>query len=278
MIPALAEDLADRLAGIPGVRAVVLGGSHARGAADAHSDIDLALYYDPKDPLDISALRALAADIDDSGSGDAVTPIGAWGQWINGGAWLTVRGQRVDWLYRNLARVHDYVSACLAGSPVAHYQSGHPHAFHTHIYMAEAALCIPLRDPYGEVDALKRRALPYPSALRRAVVQGGLWEAGFSLDVAEKSAGRGDALHVSGCLFRAAACLVQALYGLNEAWFLNEKGSAEAVDGFAQRPDAFAARVADALHAADLRGGLAGMRTLVQETHALCAQANLADT
>jgi predicted nucleotidyltransferase len=273
VIPGLAEDVAARLIDVDGVRAVVLGGSYARGAADASSDIDLALYYDPKEPLDLEALRRLAAELDDSGSGDAVTATGAWGQWINGGAWLTIGGQRVDWLYRNLPRVHDYISACIAGSPVAHYQPGHPHAFHTHIYLAEAALCIPLEDPYGEVDALKRRALPYPPALKQAVIQGGLWEAGFSLSVCEKSAVRGDALHVHGCLFRAAACLIQALYGLNEAYFINEKGSAAAVDRFAARPDGFAARVGDALGSADLPGAQRAMLGLLDETRALCESA-----
>ena len=127
----IANDIAGHLVQIEGVRAVVLGGSWARGAGDANSDVDLGIYYDPATPLDIAGLRALAAELDDSHSGDVVTEIGGWGPWINGGAWLTVNGQRVDWIYRDLALVRQIIEACAAGNPKIYYQAGHPHGFHT---------------------------------------------------------------------------------------------------------------------------------------------------
>jgi len=47
----------DRLAEIPGVLAVALGGSRARGAERPDSDWDLALYYrGTMDPGDVRAL------------------------------------------------------------------------------------------------------------------------------------------------------------------------------------------------------------------------------
>ena len=42
--------IAARLAAEPGVVAVVLGGSQARGTAAPDSDVDLGLYYDPASP------------------------------------------------------------------------------------------------------------------------------------------------------------------------------------------------------------------------------------
>ena len=51
------EYLAERLAAVPGVVAVTLGGSRAVGAAVAGSDWDFGLYYrGGLDPADISAL------------------------------------------------------------------------------------------------------------------------------------------------------------------------------------------------------------------------------
>ena len=272
----VANDVAARLMQIGGVRAVVLGGSWARGAGDANSDIDLGIYYDPTTPLDIAGLRALAAELDDSHSGDAVTEIGGWGPWINGGAWLTVSGQRVDWIYRDLALVRQIIEACVAGNPKIYYQAGHPHGFHTHIYLAEVALCQPLHDPYGEVAALKVLAIPYPSALKHALI-GTLWEAGFALDTSRKSTARGDVFHVAGGLFRCAAVLAQVLFALNERYWMNEKGSIQAISTLPLRPQDWEARVTRVLShpgntAEALTASLAAFDALVAEVRVLCEE------
>ena len=104
------EDIAARLIAVPGVRAVVLGGSRARGDAAADSDVDLGLYYDPARPPAREDLNALARELDDRHPSDAVTDFGEWGPWINGGAWLTIDGQRVDWLFKDLARTRRVVA------------------------------------------------------------------------------------------------------------------------------------------------------------------------
>lgn len=268
----IAQNIASRLAQIEGVRAVVLGGSWARGAADANSDIDLGIYYDGQ--LDISSLRSLAAELDDSHSGDSVTKIGGWGPWINGGAWLTVNGQRVDWIYRDLSLVHQIVEACIAGNPKVYYQPGHPHGFHTHIYLAEIALCQPLHDPYNDVASLKALAIPYPPALKRALINT-LWEAEFALDTSRKSAARGDVFHVTGGLFRCAAVLVQVLFALNEQYWMNEKGSIQAISRFPLHPQNWEDRITRVLAQPGdtptaLLASLTAFDALVSEVRALC--------
>jgi hypothetical protein len=40
---------------------------------------------------------------------------GEWGQLVNGGAWLTVEGQRVDLLYRDLDFVQHWIEEAQAG-------------------------------------------------------------------------------------------------------------------------------------------------------------------
>jgi hypothetical protein len=99
--------------------------------------------------------------------------------------------------------------------------------------------------------ARKASTSPYPPALRRAIVRRHLWEADFAVATAAGAAGRGDLAYVSGCLFRAVACLVQVLFALNERWFVNEKGSVREAAGFPHTPPGFAAEVDAAL------GGLA---------------------
>lgn len=235
----LAERMAERLGRIEGVAAVALGGSWARGDARPNSDVDLGIYYYPSHRPSVEALRRLAEELDDRGQPDAVTDFGEWGPWINGGAWLQIEGRQVDWLYRDLDLVARIIDECGAGRVTCDYQPGHPHGFHNHMYMAEVHHCQPLSDPSEKLASLKARTEEYPPRLRRALIDKYLWEAWFALSTSRTSAERGDVFHVTGCLFRCVACLVQVLFALNEQYFVNEKGSVQAVDTFELRPEGF---------------------------------------
>lgn len=237
----LAMTLAARLAAVEGMRAVVLGGSVARGAADDSSDVDLGLYYDPACPPSIDALDALACELDDRHPTGAVTRFGEWGPWINGGAGLTVDGRRVDWLFRDLARIRRVIAESRAGRPEIAYQIGHPHAFVSAIYLGEIDCGEPLVDPEGVVAELRRLVRPYPPLLQRVLVEKFLFEADFSLRTAEKAAARADVAYVSGCLFRSVASLVQVLFAVNQRYCTNEKGALREIDALARTPDGFAA-------------------------------------
>ncbi|MDP9479264.1 MAG: nucleotidyltransferase domain-containing protein [Actinomycetota bacterium] len=233
------EDIAGRLGEVPGVAAVSLGGSWARGEARPDSDVDLGLYYRPDDPPDVEGLRRIAREIDDRRLPGLATDIGAWGPWINGGGWLRVGGRPVDWLYRDAEMVRAVTQRCLDGRTACHYQPGHPHGFHEHIYPGEVHHCRILYDPEGLLEELKAAVAAYPPKLKVEIVRRYLWEAGFSLETARKPAARGEASYVSGCLFRGVACMVQALFAANGRWFLNEKGSVAAVEVFPVGPEGF---------------------------------------
>ena len=238
-VPRLARRISTRLGGLEGVVAVALGGSWARGDAQPDSDLDLGLYYDPTGPLRIQDLRQLARELDDRHPTEAVTGFGGWGPWINGGGWLIIEGQRVDWLYRDLALVRRIFEECRAGRPTLHHQPGHPHGFHTHIYMGEVHYCHPLHDPEDALKELKLLADPYPPLLRQSLVRTHLWQADFALHTTRSPIGRGDVFHASGSFYQCIASLVQVLYALNETYLINEKGALEAIDVMPTRPDGF---------------------------------------
>lgn len=210
--------MARALVTVAGVVGVTLGGSHARGTADAHSDIDIGVYY--RGDLDVPAVRRLARTFDDRAE---VSERGGWGPWVDGGAWLTVDGTRVDWIYRDLDRVERIRADCEAGRVDCHAQIGHPHGFWTSAYVAELALARILADP----EEILERARPtsYPDALTTALSERGRWEAGFLLAAAEKGAIRGDVAWVAGCLYRAAGCLSQARHAEAREWVTTEKGT-----------------------------------------------------
>ena len=125
------EDLAERLAAVPGVVAVTLGGSRAVGAAVEGSDWDFGLYYrGGLDPADISAL----------GWPGRVFAPGEWGSIVNGGAWLTVGGAKVDLIYRDLDEVLRWTAAAGEGRFEIRREVGYVAGIATYILAGELAL------------------------------------------------------------------------------------------------------------------------------------------
>lgn len=263
------DELATRLTTVPGVVGVLLGGSRARGDATPESDVDLGLYYRP--PLDTRALGALAREL--AGPGAEVTEPGAWGPWVDGGAWLRIDGTAVDWIYRDVDRVHDACAAAARGEVTFHFQVGHPLGVPGFLYAGEAALGVVLADPSGELAAVAHRAREYPAPLRRAVVTRCVWEAGFSADIARKALPRADTAYVAGCLFRTVLLCAHALHGAAGRWLVNEKGAVSAAArlpgapaGFDRRAHGILARLGR--EPAELAEAVAAAEELVAEVGA----------
>src|ERR1700754_3622024 len=97
----------ERLATLPRVQAVALGGSRATGTHGSDSDWDFAVYY--RGSFEPAHLR----DLGWPGEG---SEIGDWGGGVfNGGAWLTVDGRRVDVHYRDLDDVDHHLAEAREG-------------------------------------------------------------------------------------------------------------------------------------------------------------------
>ncbi len=273
-VECLIDDVVDRLRRVASVAANVVGGSRARGTATPRSDVDLGLYYDPGDLLDLDALQRVAQDVDDEHREGLLTNIGGWGPWVNGGGWLHVRGLPVDLLSRDLRQVTTAIEQCRAGEVTIAYQPGHPHGFLNSIYLAEVALCRTAWDPRDVIKALKARTVPYPPHLNRALIDKFFWEARFALENARKGVPRADVAYVSGCCFRGVWCLTQTLFALNERHCMNEKGAVALAATFPHAPARLAERVTEAFTALsrqqeDLLAAILTLAALVDETEAL---------
>jgi hypothetical protein len=270
----LAVRIGARLGRCPGVGAVTLGGSWASGTADHRSDIDLGLYLDRQGGLDVARLQHLASGLDDRGPAAVVGHPGEWGPWVNGGAWLKIEGRRVDWIYRDLDLVTRTVEDLCAGHPATHFQVGHPAGFSTEIYAAEIHLSEVLFDADGVIAKLKSRLVPYPPRLRRALFAG-LWEARFLVEAAARAAQRGDTHFVAGSAFRSVVCMVQALFALNERYWLHEKGSIASIDELDTKPEHFGDRVRTVLgglgnEPSELTASLHRTAEILAEVEVLC--------
>ncbi|MFD7583973.1 nucleotidyltransferase domain-containing protein [Kitasatospora sp. NPDC059811] len=261
-VRAIIEEMANRLAEVPGVVGVMLGGSRARGEHRPDSDWDLGVYY--RGGLDLAALRALA------GPEVEVAGPGGWGPWVNGGAWLQVDGVAVDWILRDVDRVEQVWADCREGRYEVGVQAGHPLGFWSPCYAGEVALGQVLADPARELTDLQQKASTYPEPLREALAAGA-WEAEFLVGAAAKGAARADTLYVSLCLSRAVGVLVQAMFADGRRWCLNEKGALAVAETLPAAPTGFGPRVRRLLGAPGesaelLAATVAEARALVEET------------
>ncbi|WP_431776400.1 nucleotidyltransferase domain-containing protein [Streptomyces cucumeris] len=208
MDDAFLAPIADRLAALPTVRAVALGGSRAQGTHTPESDWDLAVYY--RGAFDPDTLRAVGWD-------GVVSELGDWGGGVfNGGAWLTIDGRRVDVHYRDLDVVEHQLAEAGQGrfhwEPLMFHLAGIP----SYLLVAELAINRVLR------GSLPRPA--FPDALRAAAPREWRGRATQRLAYARTAyAAHGKATELAGALATAALETAHAVLAERGEWITNEK-------------------------------------------------------
>ncbi len=202
------DSVADRLAALPAVEAVTLGGSRATGTERPDSDWDLAVYY--RGDFRPQALR-------DLGWPGEVSELGGWGGGVfNGGAWLTIDGRAVDVHYRDL----DVVEREIADAEQGRFRI-EPLLFHLAL--------IPSYLVVGElaVNRVLRGSLPrpaYPDALRRSAAEEWSGRAEITAVYAERNhAAQGRVTACAGLLATAAMQFAHAVLAARGEWVTNEK-------------------------------------------------------
>jgi predicted nucleotidyltransferase len=201
--------LTAELAALPGVVAVVLGGSRADGTERPGSDWDLGLYYRGPRSFDPAAVRAL-------GHAGHVSALGEWGPIVDGGAWLTVDGMAVDVLFRDLDVVEGWLADAEEGRFAVLAQNGYLAGAPTYLPVGELAACRPLAGA-----ALPRPG--FPAALARSAPPRWEGRAAVALMFARAHAEAGDAVACAGMLALAALCATHARLTARRAWARNEK-------------------------------------------------------
>jgi tRNA nucleotidyltransferase (CCA-adding enzyme) len=111
----LLKTITQQLSEIPGIAAIVLGGSYARGTARPDSDLDIGVYYSEQSPPEIEAIRSLARKVSLPDQPPTVTGFYEWGPWVNGGAWIQTVAGKVDLLYRNIEQVERVLNESQTG-------------------------------------------------------------------------------------------------------------------------------------------------------------------
>ena len=276
---ALVQRLTTALGNEPGVAAVALGGSYARGHATPESDIDLALYYSEAAPPDLVRLTQLVNELHPEHSPASAAPdftaIGEWGPWVNGGAWLRFGGQRVDVLYRSLDQVRRVLTDCAEGRWELHWAQQPPFGYFSPAFIEELCIGVPLFDRTRGFTHLRSIARVYPGALRQRIVQEFLWSAEFNLAAfAPKFVRDGNVFGLAGCTSRIAFQLVQVLFALNMRWPVPDRVALAATCTMQNVPERFSQRLAQVLGEVGTtseaqRRTLGELMTLWQEVRAL---------
>jgi hypothetical protein len=204
------EQLASRLAAIPGVVAVTLGGSRARGEERPDSDWDFGLYY--RNTLDADDVRALGYP------GEVFAP-GEWGSIVNGGAWLQIDGREVDVIYRDLDEVRKWVAAAEVGRFEVRREVGYVAGISTYVLAGELAVAKVLHGSLPRPE--------FPAALAETAPKWWFHIAGMSLYHADVHAARGDLTATCANITQAALATAQGRLAAKGRWVLNEKGILE---------------------------------------------------
>jgi hypothetical protein len=237
----LLDEIVDSLCLTPNLAAIVLGGSHARGTHHPNSDLDIGLVYRPSEPFTIGDIRAIAQKFSAKSAANLVTDFHEWGPWINGGAWIYNDICKIDLLYRDLEQLETTVREAHAGIWRHDFDQQPPFGFRSVIYLGELACCVPLYDPAGLIAQLKAEIKTYPEALKRRIIGDCLWGVQFTLFFARDFAARADIVNSAGCMTRIAHYFTQALFALNDTYFINDKGATAIIEKFTVRPRQFGA-------------------------------------
>ena len=210
---AFRADVTGRLAGLPGVLAVTLGGSRVAGTARQDSDWDFAVYYRGAG-FDPDSLRAL-------GWPGEIFPIGGWGGGVfNGGAWLLAGDRHLDVHYRDLDDVEHHLAEARLGRFWIERLLFHLAGIPSYIVVAELGVNQVL---HGD---LPRPA--YPAALR-ASAPGRWWgDAQATLGYARAAHARhGHLADTAGAIATAACQAAHAVLAARGQWVTNEKSLLE---------------------------------------------------
>jgi hypothetical protein len=246
---ALAEGFAVGYRGLPGVRAVLLTGSVARGLADRYSDVELAVFWDdpPSDGLRRQAAQVgggvLVACHEHDEDND---------EWADD---VLVSGVEVQASHRTVAATERWLADVTTG-------------FDPDLVKQDLIALIRYGVPLHGADLIRswqRRTADYPPALGLAMVRAHLdfrsaWQRRKLLD-------RGELVPLYADLVDTARNVVLVLLGLNRVYFphLGFKWIPRLVDELTDAPAELAARL-DAVFTAQPHEAVRTADALIEET------------
>ncbi|MEZ4718508.1 MAG: hypothetical protein R2851_20800 [Caldilineaceae bacterium] len=194
---------------------------------------DVGLYYAEAHPLPWTSIRAIADRV--SAAEPPPSPTSTHGAHGSTAAWIRTAHGKVDFLYRNLDQVHKPSTTHNKASSTTITASSPPSASTCHLPGRDQHLRAALRSDRGHcrlegAGGDSASAAAQGNGRRRLALVGRVYAA------LRDYAAKGDVYNTVGCLTRAATNLTQALFALNERYFIRDKQVMGTIAGFALRP------------------------------------------
>lgn len=221
----LASLAAPAYASGPGVAAIAVGGSTARGCADHHSDVELAVWW--HEPPTADQRRQAAERMPEMGARRDFGYDVSLDQWSED---CTVCGVKLDVSHRTVSGLESLLAAIVEGRDSATDRQ--------HV-AGELLIAVPL---YGAnlLDLWRRRLEPYPEQLAIALVESQLRFGPHAW--LERLVERDEVLALAEIRVTAAKAVLGVLLGLNRTYHPGNKWIARTMDAMAIRPPDLYAR------------------------------------
>lgn len=219
---------------------IALGGAHAKGVADAASDVDL--YVFARQVLTNDERTRLCAEL------SGARAIVSWGEiepFSQAGTDFYLGPHKVECWLRNADHMAATIADCQAGVIRHDLVTWTVMGFYNHCALSDLNKMIPLEDPNGLLAGWQAEVREYPPKLRAAIIAQHLraarfWPGNFHyLSAVERC----DVIYVTGIVQQVVTNLIQVVFALNRTYFPGEKKLHAALDHLAFKPAGFTGRI-----------------------------------
>ena len=242
---------------------IALAGAHAKGMADAASDIDLYLYVDAVKPMEERRKIVEALADPDAGIWMEENPDAKpWG----GGLDFKYRGTPVEVVVRTFDMTDRRVEEALAGHFEIIPATWTSNGYYTFIHVCELSFIKPVYDPEGRLAAYQKKVMPYPEALKQSIIQtfwarANTWLHNFHYDSAID---REDIWFCGPILMHTVMDLVQVIFAVNNAYFTGDKKLVKSLQALPYCPEVLLKNAAFLMSAPPDRIALQQQRELLR--------------
>jgi len=242
--------------------AVALAGAHAKGTADAGSDIDIFLYAERARPLE--ERRRIIAEAADPGTTpclDADFEATPWG----GAMDFQFGGTPVEVAARTLALTDRRVQEGLAGRFEIIPATWTSNGYYTFIHLCELSFVKPVYDPDGILADYKAQITPYPPKLRQSIAAAFFGRACTWLDNFHYASAiqREDIWFCGPIVMHTVLDMAQVIFALDKTWFTGDKKLLRALAALPSCPAVLLENAAFLMSAPPDRQQLARQRELL---------------
>ncbi len=206
---------------ILGECAIALAGAHAKGVADAESDIDIFVFVDDLKPFD--ERKKIIKEFSDVGGTPWVSEElnAPWG----GSMDFFYAETPIEVVVRYNSQIEKRINECLDGQFEIIPQTWTSNGYYSYIYLSELSFIKPIWDPQGLINEYQKRIASYPPKLKKAIIdcffsRANTWINNFHYASAIK---REDLLFTSPIVLHTILDLIQVIFALNEVYFTGDK-------------------------------------------------------